>query len=58
MIVFKSAKEVSEEYNIPLSTVYQRIRNHTYRTNDRNEILLADVEKAELTGVKRGRPRK
>ena len=57
MVLFKTAKQVSEEYNISLATVYYRIRQHHYRVNDYNEILVADVERHLVTGFKAGRPK-
>lgn len=57
VVLFKTAKQVSEEYGISLATVYYRIRQHHYRVNDYNEILVADVERHLVTGFKAGRPK-
>lgn len=58
MKIFKTADEVIRDYGIPKATVYHRIKKHHYRVNDNYEILVADVEKVEREGVKKGRPRK
>ena len=50
------ADDVAKTYGINRSVVYKRIKNHTYRVNEYNEVLVADVVKVMEQGVKKGRP--
>lgn len=55
---FLTPVEVSNEYGIPLRTVYKRVKNYVYRTDGNGKILADDVEKVIANPVKTGRPRK
>lgn len=57
MIEFKTPREIHDEYGISLATIYRRIHDYSYRTNDNNEILLADVLNDIGTDLKKGRPK-
>lgn len=57
MIEFRTAKQIHEEYGISLATIYRRINDYTYRTNDNNEILLSDVLATLGKELKKGRPK-
>lgn len=55
-MLFMKADDVAKTYGIHRSVVYKRIKNHTYRVNEYNEVLIADVIKVMEQGVKKGRP--
>ena len=57
-MMFKTPLEVSQEYGISLSTVYDRISKGTYRTDDNGRVLVADVVEVINKPLKIGRPRK
>ena len=57
-MMFKTPLEVSQEYGISLSTVYDRISKGTYRTDDNGRVLVTDVVEVINKPLKLGRPRK
>lgn len=56
-MMFKTPLEVSQEYGISLSTIYDRISKGTYRTDDNGRVLVADVVEVINKPLKLGRPR-
>lgn len=57
MVLFKTVKQISEDYDIPLATVYYRILKHHYRVNQYNQVLVSDVEAYADKNIKAGRPK-
>ena len=58
--IFKTVDQISKEYGIARSVIYDRINKHRYRTceKDRTLVLVMDVENIEQKGIRKGRPRK